>query len=162
MAALTRAEAEDFLYREARLLDERRFDEWLALFTADGRYWVPCGQPMDEGPLTHLVSDDRAQLEDRLRQLQNPRHSSQRPPSMTTHLVSNVEVEGVSDGHAAVHSSFLVYELRKTQGGDGRTRPFAGRCEHLLRQEAGQWRIADKKVWLMERDLPISNLTFLL
>lgn len=162
MATLTRAEAEDFLYREARLLDERRFDEWLALVTPDGRYWVPCGQGSETGPVTHLALDDRAQLDDRVRQLQHPRHSSQNPPSVTTHLVTNVEAEGAADGGATVHSSFVVYELRRTQGGSGEQRSFAGRCEHLLRWEQGEWRIAQKKVWLINRDLPISNLTFLL
>ncbi len=158
---LTRAEAEDFLYREARLLDERRFEEWLALFTHDGRYWVPCGTGQESSPVTHLVYDDRAQLEDRVWQLQHPRHSSQNPSSQTTHLVSNVEVGG-ADGSPALRSSFVVYELRRTQTGQGEPRPFVGRCEHLLRWEDGGWRIVEKKIWLISRDLPIANLTFLL
>ena len=162
MVELKRAEAEEFLYQEARLLDDRRFEEWLALFERDCQYWIPCGREETAGPITHLVHDDRAQLEDRVWQLQQPRHSSQSPPSITTHLVSNVQVETGDDGFAAVHSSLLVYEMRMTQGGAGAPRAFVGRCEHRLRWDDGQWRIASKTVWLLDRDLPIYNLTFLL
>lgn len=162
MATLSRPEVEDFLYREARLLDERRFDEWLGLFTPDGHYWVPCGLGEDPGLATHLVYDDRAQLEDRIWQLQQPRRFAQNPPSMTTHLISNVEVEGGADSRPTVRSSFVVYEMRKTQAGRGEPRSFAGRYEHHLRWEDEQWRIGLKKVWLIDRDLPIYNLTFLL
>ena len=160
--SLSRTEAEDFLYFEARLLDERRFDEWLALFTADGRYWVPCGEKGDTGPITHLVSDDHSGLEDRLWQLQHPRRHSQNPPSRTTHMISNVQVDAADGADLAVHSALLVHEVRKTQGGKGEARSFAGHCEHLLRRHEGQLRIASKTVWLIDRELPIYNLTFLL
>ena len=159
---LDRAEAERLLFREARLLDERRFPEWLDLFTADCRYWVPCGREDETGPWTHLVLDDRAQLEDRVWQLQHPRHSSQSPPSRTTHLISNVEVEAGEQDEPVVYSSFVVYEVRMTQGGSGEPRSLAGRSEHTLRSEGGDWRIAMKKVWLLNRDLSIFNLTFLI
>ena len=162
MASLARADAEALLYREARLLDERRFPEWLALFTEDCQYWVPCGREDMPGPITHLVHDDRAQLEDRVWQLQHPRHSSQNPPSTTMHVVSNVEVEEHDDAQPTVHSTLLLYEMRLTQGGSGAQRSFVGRCVHGLRWDGGQWLIASKKVWLLDRDLPIYNLTFLL
>ncbi len=158
--SLTRVEAEDFLFHEARLLDERRFDDWLALFTDDGRYWIPCGPMGDPGPITHLVSDNRSGLEDRLWQLQHPRHHAQNPPSSTLHFVSNVQVRG--DAEPAVLSSQLVHEVRKTQGGGGEARSFAGQCEHRLRWEQDRWRIVVKTIWLIDRDLPIYNLTFLL
>jgi 3-phenylpropionate/cinnamic acid dioxygenase small subunit len=162
MTTLTRPEAEDLLFHEARLLDERRFDQWLALFTDDCHYWVPCGQGEDPGLITHLVYDDRSQLEDRLWQLQQPRHSSQSPPSLTSHLIANVQVDDSGDRHATVRSSFVVHELRKTQGGEGEPRSFAGHYEHLLRREDSEWKIETKKVWLLGRDLPVFNLTFIL
>ena len=93
MTCISRGQAEELLYHEARLLDERRLADWLALFTPDCRYWIPSGHPDDTGPFTHLAYDDRAQLEDRVWQLQHPRRSSQNPPSRTVHLISNVEVE---------------------------------------------------------------------
>ena len=161
MPALTRPEAEDFVYHEARLLDERQFDAWLALFTADGRYWIPCGRGQNPGLETQLAYDDLAQLRDRVWQIQQPRHSSQSPPSLTTHLISNVQVESGGDERAQILSSFIVSELRKVQSGSGEPRTFAGRCEHLLRWENGSWHIECKRVLLLSRDLPIFNLTFL-
>jgi len=159
---VTREEAEALLYSEAQLLDERRFDEWLALFTADGRYSVPCGEKGDPGPITHLVSDDHSGIEDRVWQIQHPRRFSQNPPSRTTHMISNVLVDAAEGDDIAVHSAILVHEMRKTQGGKGETRSFAGHCEHVLRHEDGALRIASKTIWLIDRELPIYNLTFLL
>jgi benzoate/toluate 1,2-dioxygenase beta subunit len=159
---LTRQEAEDFLYREARLLDERRFDEWLALFTQDAHYWIPCGQGEDPTLVTHLAHDDRRQLEDRVWQLQHSRHSAQNPPSMTSHLVSNVQVEPGPDGQPTINSVFVVRELRRVQGGVGEERALGGHYCHTLRWEDGAWRICLKQAWLLSRDTPISNLTFLL
>jgi hypothetical protein len=73
-----------------------------------------------------------------------------------------VQVDDGGDGHATVRSSFVVHELRKTQGGEGEPRSFPGRYEHHLRREDGAWKIATKKVWLLGRDLPVFNLTFIL
>ncbi len=158
---LTRQEAEDFLYQEARLLDERRFDDWLGLFTQDGRYWIPCGQGEDPGLVTHLVYDDRTQLEDRVWQLQHPRRFSQNPPSLTSRMISNVQVEVGEDGQTVVCSVFVVRELRKVQGGAGDERSLGGHYRHHLRWEDGAWRISLKQAWLLSRDMPVSNLTFL-
>jgi len=158
---LTRAEAEDFLYREARLLDDRRLDDWLGLFTEDAHYWIPTGKGIDPNGETQLVYDDRAQLEDRVWQAQQPRRHAQSPPSATTHLISNVLVESATDGELSVYSSFVVYEVRKTQSVHDEQRSFAGRCEHRLRRVDGQWCIVLKKIWLINRDLPVFNLTFL-
>ena len=67
---------EAFLIEEARLLDEGRFDDWLALFTADATYWVP-SEPHQESPLTtvSLMYDDRRLLETRVRRLDTSIHS---------------------------------------------------------------------------------------
>jgi 3-phenylpropionate/cinnamic acid dioxygenase small subunit len=159
---LTRSQAEDFLYEEARLLDDRQFDAWLALFTDDAHYWIPSGRGDDAGLEAHLAYDDLPQLRDRVWQLQQPRHSSQHPASLTSHLLGNVQVQSQDGERALVRSSLLVTELRKAQGGSGEPRSFAGHSEHHLRWEDDRWRIECKKVWLLSRDLPIFNLTFLL
>jgi 3-phenylpropionate/cinnamic acid dioxygenase small subunit len=69
---------EQFLLHEARLLDEGKFDEWLALFTPDARYWVP-SEPDQKSPLdtVSLIYDDRRLLETRVRRLASPRIYSQ-------------------------------------------------------------------------------------
>ena len=183
--AFARAAAEAVLLHEARLIDERRFEEWLDLFTADARYVLPGG---DDGAGLALIDDDRATMEDRVARLRSPGAHAQSPPSRTLHVISGVEVEDVAGGglgHGAeagsrgvgasggdalvevrVHSVCVVYEARL-----GQVRSFAGRCLHLLRASGGaeagppgegEWRIAAKTVWLVDRDHPLYNLTFLI
>jgi hypothetical protein len=81
---------EQFLLHEARLLDECRFDEWLALFTPDASYWVP-SEPDQKSPLdtVSLIYDDRRLLETRVRRLASPRIYSQEPRSRTSRVVTN-------------------------------------------------------------------------
>ena len=152
--ALTRAEAERFLYREARLLDERRFEEWLDLFAAGGRLFVP-GTPGEEDEVA-IIDDDRATLADRVHLLRSPATYAQVPPSRTLRLVSNVEVRGLQ-----VHSVQLIHEARL-----GQVRTVAARCRHDLvpadRDGGEPWRIASKVLHLVDCDHALGNLTFLL
>ena len=77
-----------FVYREARLLDEKRFDEWYELFTEDGFYWVPLAHDQVD-PLDHtsLAYEDRLLLKLRIERLKSPRAFSQQPPSRCHHLL---------------------------------------------------------------------------
>jgi 3-phenylpropionate/cinnamic acid dioxygenase small subunit len=165
MSELSRQDAEDLLYREARLLDERRLEEWLELFTADGMYWVPIEDDVDPELEPAMQYDDAEQRAMRVYQILHLPHYAQLPPSRTVHVVSNVEVENAAAGdEATVRCSLVVYELRSgdhLQLGLGEQRTLAARCEYRLRREEG-WRIALKKVMLIDRELPIHNLSFLL
>lgn len=162
---LSRAEAESFLYREARLLDEGRLEEWLELFTEDGIYWIPIVEDSDPEREPSILYDDSGQRAQRVYQILHQPHYSQRPRSRTAHLVSNVEVDAADvRGDVVVRCSLAVFEVRPgghEQMGLGLERYLAGRCEYRLRR-ASDWRIALKKVLLINRDLPIYNLTFIL
>ncbi|MBE3589339.1 MAG: aromatic-ring-hydroxylating dioxygenase subunit beta [Firmicutes bacterium] len=154
---MTVAEASAFLFLEARLLDERRFEEWLDLFTNDAVYWVP-GHDPDDPAATSIIYDDRPTMEDRVRRLRSPVTFAQSPPSRTLHLIGNVEVEARSPREVRIDSVCVIHETRL-----GQTRAFAARCEHHLRREGeAGWRISLKKVVLLDRDAPLYNLTFLL
>src|SRR5262252_3335652 len=89
-----------FLYQEARLADEARYAEWLALWTDDGVYWVPATTDPGAKPDQHLshIYDNRARIETRVRLLQTGHRYSQEPPSHMRRLVSNVEVSEAEDG----------------------------------------------------------------
>ena len=85
----TERELFDFIAHEARLIDARRFDEWLALFADNGRYWVPLqGDAQTEGAAHNALADeDRLLLSLRIERLKNPRAHSQHPPSRCQHIL---------------------------------------------------------------------------
>jgi 3-phenylpropionate/cinnamic acid dioxygenase small subunit len=162
---ITRQEAEDFLYHESLLLDDHQYEEWLKLFAADGSYWIPMDENIDPELEPSILFDDMEMLEQRVYQLVNQPHYAQIPPSRTTHLISNVTVHdpGKVD-EVIVRCNLAVFELREgdhLQLGLGEQRAFAGRCEYRLRQVEGL-AIVLKKVVLINRDLPIINLSFIL
>lgn len=162
--ALSRQQAEDFLYREARLLDERCFEDWLELFTADALYWLPMDDGVDptlEPSILYADANERAQ---RVYQILHQPHYAQMPPSRTARVVANVEVAPAErDDEVTVYCTLVIHELREGdhfQLGLGEQRALVGRCEYRLRYDDA-WRMALKKVMLIDRDLPFHNLSFL-
>ena len=149
------ARCEQFLMYEARLLDEAKFDDWLALFTDDAWYWVP-SEPDQDNPhdTVSLMYDDRRLLETRVRRLASPRMYSQEPRSRCSRIVTNVTLEDVEGRSATVRSKFLMIEYRREQ-----QRLFAGTAWHRLVQLDGAIRIAWKRVDLINCDAPMDGLT---
>jgi 3-phenylpropionate/cinnamic acid dioxygenase small subunit len=149
------AACEQFLLREARLLDEARFDDWLALFTPDAWYWVP-SQPDQPDPheTVSLIYDDRRLLETRVRRLASPRMYSQEPRSRTSRLVANVTIEAGEPTASTVRSKFLMIEFRRDS-----QRLFGGTVLHRLVQTEGGLRIAWKRVDLVNCDAPLDGIT---
>jgi 3-phenylpropionate/cinnamic acid dioxygenase small subunit len=155
MPLLTRQEAEDLLYEEARALDELRYEDWLAMLTADALYWLPCGATADPNREISIVYDDFAKLQDRIARLCSGAAHAQSPPSKTARLISNVQVSPLADNKAKVLSTFLLYELRR-----GKQRVFAGHCEYCFCFN-DRWKIARKRAVLVNADEVIDNLTFI-
>jgi len=155
-AALDIGTCEAFLIHEARLLDEARFDEWLALFTADAWYWVP-SQPGQESPrdTVSLIYDDRRLLETRVRRLASPRIYSQEPRSRTSRIVANVTIEdAAADGQACTtRSKFQLLEYRRNA-----QTAYAGTSFHRLVRADGGIRIASKRVDLVNCDAALEGL----
>ncbi len=157
MPQLSRLNAEDLLYTEARLLDERRYAEWLTMLTADASYWIPQnGEGGDPAREISIVYDNIARLRDRVARLGTGMAHAQSPPSKTRRLISNVQIVETEENRATISSVFLMYELRR-----GRERIFAGRYEHRMCYENGGWKIAAKKAVLVNNDEVIDNLTFI-
>src|SRR4051794_515038 len=106
---------EQFIYREARLADELRYDEWEALWTDDAVYWVPAnGDDVDPGTQMSVVFDNRSRISTRIKQLQTGKRHSQNPPSRLRRLISNVELLGVDDDDDVLAgANFLIYESRE-------------------------------------------------
>ena len=143
----------EFIAHEARLLDEQRFDEWLALFTEDGRYWVPlAGAAQAEGAAHNSLADeDRLLLALRIQRLKNPKAHSQHPRSRCQHVLqAPVQVGSASDGACELHTPFLYIESRGE-----RQLLLAGTSTHRLVRVGDQWRIRCKRVDLLDAGAPL-------
>jgi 3-phenylpropionate/cinnamic acid dioxygenase small subunit len=152
----------DFLYREARLADEARYAEWLALWTDDGVYWVPATTEPDPDPERQLshVYDNRARIETRVKLLQTGVRYSQEPASRMRRLVSNIKVEAADGGELVAGSNFLLAELAVQAGRE--LHWWAGRATHRLRRVDGQLHMSRKTVVLVNAAEPLPNLAFLI
>ena len=153
-ATWDRQDCETFLLHEARLLDEAKFDAWLALFTADAQYWVP-SEPDQKSPYdaVSLIYDDRRLLETRVRRLASPRIYSQEPRSRTSRIVTNVTLEENGPDSALVRSKFMMIEFRRNE-----QRMFGGTCFHRLVHRDGVIRIRLKRIDLVNCDAPLDGI----
>lgn len=152
---------EQFLYREAMLLDEKRWPEWLALYTEDCFYWVPSvvGQK-DPVNTISLYAEDRMRLEMRVIRVTHPHAYSQAFPTRMSHVVGNVMLDpeggaGADGGTSpkadlVLRSTVHVLEYRKEE-----QRLFGGTQRHWLRRAGGDLKIAMKRIDLINCDAPM-------
>ncbi|HEX7008199.1 MAG TPA: aromatic-ring-hydroxylating dioxygenase subunit beta [Alphaproteobacteria bacterium] len=147
-------EIEAFLVHEARLLDERRYEEWLDLFTEQAWYWVPLQENQaDPKETVSLMYDDRRLLETRVRRLVQGRLHAQEPKSRTSRMVTNVTIEARDDAGATVRSKFIMTEYRR-----GVQITYAGTYLHGLVRQGGQFRIAWKRVDIVNSEDALPGL----
>ncbi|MGZ5216633.1 MAG: aromatic-ring-hydroxylating dioxygenase subunit beta [Caldimonas sp.] len=141
----------DFVVREARLLDEKRYKEWNALFTDDAIYWVPLVPDQPEGleHTSHLY-EDKLLRELRIERLKSPRAFSQQPPTRSLHLLQTPTVEPVDAARPGEHLVRTVFQYTESQGDEINT--FVGVCWHRLVFAGGALRIRQKRVDLVNSD----------
>ena len=165
-------EIADFLYREAELLDERRYREWLDLLADDIRYWMPMRRNVKFGDTTgreftrerediSWFDEGKETLTRRVQQIQTGIHWAEEPQSRIAHLVSNVQLleaapSAVDPREVTTKCRFLVYRNRV----ETETDLLVGKREDTLRREGGGWRIARRKIILDQNVLMTKNLTF--
>jgi 3-phenylpropionate/cinnamic acid dioxygenase small subunit len=161
-----------FLYAEAELLDERRHDEWLALLSDDIRYWMPMRRNVKYGDTTreftregediNWFDEGKETLTRRVRQIQTGIHCAEDPQSRITHMVSNVQLLGVtpdagSPREVLAKCRFLIYRNRV----ETETDLLVGKREDTLRRSGGDgWLIARRKIILDQNVLMTKNLAF--
>lgn len=149
---------EAFIYREARLQDEHRYEDWEALWTDDAIYWIPANSDdIDPENEMSIIYDNRSRIGVRVRQLMSGKRYTQEPRSRVRHLVSNVELMG-RDG-AEIHVGCNVMVFESNLRGDT---IWAARTDYVLRDEDGALRMARKKVALVNNDKPLYTLSFLI
>lgn len=155
---ISRSEAEQFLYLEARLMDSHAYDDWYALWAEDAVYWLPCNlDDYDPTKRVSLVYEDHDGLKDRIDRLKSGQAWAQDPRSRLTRVVANVECADIDGDEIEVHSAFNITASR-----NGRIEIIAGRNLHRLRKTPEGLRMSYKKVVLVDNDEVMSNLTFLI
>jgi 3-phenylpropionate/cinnamic acid dioxygenase small subunit len=145
--------------REARLLDQLRFDEWLSMYAPECIYWVP-GTPEAGDPRREITIsfDDRRRMEDRIYRLRTGYAWSQAPKSRTVRMISNVEVFSTQQSSIRmVRSNFLISEFRV----DG-TRFLSGWCGHRFIENTHSWQIRVRQVNLIDCDQNLRNPSMVL
>ena len=154
-------EIEQFLYREARLLDERKFNEWLELFTDDIRYWMPVMSTVERGSREVATGREMAHFDDnkgtltiRVKRLYTGSAHAEEPQSRTRHFVSNVEVTE-NGAELTVYSNFIVYRTRLETDENW----FVGRRVDTLRKAGNGWNIAKRVMTLDQTVLNAKNLS---
>ncbi|MEX0810190.1 MAG: aromatic-ring-hydroxylating dioxygenase subunit beta [Dongiaceae bacterium] len=153
-----RGTLERIVFLEGELLDGKRYEEWLDLYTDDAIYWVPA-MPGQKSPENHvsLFYDDKHTMLARVTRLRHPEIHAQLPASRTCRIITNVAVEDAAGNAESldVTSSHMIVEYRP----GSEQRIFAGRCRHTLRRDGGRWRIARKRFDLINCDSAFAALT---
>lgn len=150
-ATVTRAEVEDFLYREAALLDAWRLDEWLELLTEDAAYYVP---PNDRPDGDHrdtlfIIADDIDRLRARVKRLNDPNAHAEFPHSRTRRMIHNVRITERNGSALRISANFVVYRFRRGE----RVREYVGRYDYRLVADNGGLKIAERRAILDSEEL---------
>lgn len=160
-------EVEQFLYREASLYDERRYEEWLALLTDDIRYYMPMLRNVKFGEFEreqtreqhdlNWIDEGKDIIEKRMQQILTGIHWAEEPLSRIVHVITNVQIAGERGDELDVKSNFVTYRNRV----ETETDIFIGRREDVLRRVDGELKIARRKVVLAQNVLLAKNLTLM-
>jgi 3-phenylpropionate/cinnamic acid dioxygenase small subunit len=146
----------EFVYHEARLIDEKRFDEWYDLYADDGRYWMPLmrGQPPGAGH-TSLFDEDKLLLKIRIERLRNPKSYSQANPSWCQHILQapGIERRDSHEGIAVLRTAFMYLEYQQDQ-----QEVYAGVAWHHLKRAGEKIVIALKKIELLNCEAALPSL----
>jgi 3-phenylpropionate/cinnamic acid dioxygenase small subunit len=155
---MSESDVAKFLYLEARLMDEHRYEEWLSLWADDGVYWVP-NRHEDTDPTRQvsIIYDNRTKIGDRVARLLSGTVLPQDPPPRNRRIVSNIEIEQDTGSDVTVASNFLLVQARGSQ-----QFIWCGRTIHKLRREGGALKLAHKKVLLVNSEQEMPVLQFLI
>lgn len=147
----TQLAVERFLYRQAEILDEAEWDDWIALFTEDGHYWMPAREDQEDGEgVPNIFWENLDIMRMRIRRNNHPHAHSQSPHNRLCHVVSNVIIEKEeSNGDVIVRSRFHCAEYFRYQ-----VRNFTGKYRHFLKKTPDGYKIALQRVDLVNREGP--------
>ena len=161
VSRVTRGDVEEFLFREAELLDGWNLDGWAELLTEDASYYVP---PTDKPNASHettlfIIADDIVRLRERIIRLKDPSCHVEYPPSRTRRMLSNVRIGEEQDGLIPVKANFIVYRYRRNSD----MRVFTGEYRYVLRVTEGGLKIRERRAVLDAEELgAMGSVSFIL
>jgi p-cumate 2,3-dioxygenase beta subunit len=158
---VTRAEVEDFLYREAALLDEWRLEEWLGLLTEDATYTVPPNDRPDGDPKDTLfiLADDIVRIRERVKRLMSPQCHAEHPHSRTRRMISNVRIVDARGDEVTVAANFVCYRFRRHE----RIREYVGSYRYVLKRQGADFQIKDRRAVIDTHELgSLGSVSFIL
>jgi p-cumate 2,3-dioxygenase subunit beta len=158
---VTRAEVEDFLYREAALLDEWKLNEWEALLADDACYYVPPNDQLeaDHRSTLFLVADDRERIRQRVIRINDPNCHAEYPKSRTRRMISNVRVVAAEGDLVTVNANFVCYRFRRYE----RIREYVGAYRFVLRRAGDSFKIKERRVLIDAHELgTLGSVSFIL
>ena len=145
-----------FVFLEARLADEARYEEWEAHWDDEATYWVPARPDADPERHISYIYDNRRRIHSRIAQLKTGDRHAQTPPSSMRRIVSNLEVVDRDDDSVTIGSNFVLFEHRTAMN------VWAGRYLHCIRTRADGLRLAAKTVHLVNADAALPTIAFLI
>ncbi|RLA17466.1 MAG: benzoate 1,2-dioxygenase small subunit [Gammaproteobacteria bacterium] len=146
---------EAFLYTESECLDEKKWDDWLALFADDCEYWIPSWHDEHEytsdpnNELSLMYYNSKIGLEDRIFRIKSGHSSASTPLPRTCHLITNVRPTMQDDGTCLVKTNWSVHYYKAHTEGH-----FFGAYEYVLQKDEDSWLIKNKKIILMNDRIP--------
>jgi biphenyl 2,3-dioxygenase beta subunit len=163
-AMLQHYDVERFYYDEAALLDAHQYEEWLALFSDDARYFMPIRRTRVQRELDKeftqpgemaYFDDTKTLLAGRIAKLKSGRSWAEDPPSRTRHLIANVRIMKDDGGMLDVESNFHLYRTRL----NSEETSWIGSRRDVLRRVEGSFQIVDRRIFLEQTVLPSRNLS---
>lgn len=155
---ITRDDVIDFIYAEARMLDEGRYSEWLDLWLPDGIYWMPLDYKQTDPTATSLLYEDNFMLRLRVERLEGARTFSQKPKSRCHHVIQRPFVDQF-DPEAGRFQTNTAMQYVETRLDDQFL--LALTATHDLALVDGDLRIANKRVDLLNSDAAFGNIQLL-
>lgn len=158
--AVSREQAEEFLYSEALMLDQWLLDEWLGLFLPEATYEIPTPDAGDlpSSEAQYFIADDQELLRVRVQRLQSRNAHSEQPRSVTHRQITNVLVAPAGDRKSRVQAGFTIHRVR-----DGHMDPYLGWYDHLLELTHEGLRFRRRRSLIAGEQLkPGSRLSFIL
>lgn len=161
MPAVTRAEVEDFLFREAELLDNWRLKEWEELLAEDACYYIP---PNDEPDSSHrntlfTIADDRERIRQRVIRVLDPNCHAEYPKSRLSRILGNVRIVSVEGDIVTATGNFILHRYRRYE----RMGEYVGTFRYILQRAGGSFLIKERRMILKSHELgSLGSVSFIL